>query len=80
MRIEVTQEDIDNGLKGKCDSCAVALAAKRAFGNRIILVDGEQMDVIDNGKWDVLDLPDSAVAFIEAFDTGKPVKPFSFEL
>ena len=80
MRIEVTQEDIDNGEKRKCDTCAVAIAAHRAFKDCIILVDGEQMDVIRNGKWKVIDLPDSATRFIEDFDAGRPVQPFSFEV
>lgn len=33
--VEVTQEDIDAGIAGKCFTCPIALALRRVFGRRI---------------------------------------------
>ena len=31
MIVEITQEDIDQGIKGECSKCPLALALKRVF-------------------------------------------------
>ena len=73
-KIEITQEDIDRGMRGRSDFCPVALALRRKWpeaemgcfacdlGNRLVLV------------------PELVSKFVEDFDSGKPVKPFTFEI
>lgn len=76
MKIEVTQEDIDKGERGSCSGCPVALAMKRALGVQTLLVE-------DDAAWTNMEeylLPDPVPDFIGDFDTGEPVKPFTFEL
>lgn len=75
MKIEVTQEDIDEGVAGDCEACPIAQAGFRAtlshtqvMGKRIRLY----------GVW--RDLPPEAINFVLRFDNGGLVTPFSFEV
>lgn len=79
MRIDVTQEDIDQGERGSCLKCAVALAIHRATQREI------EVGYFTAGEHDcnwneVISLPPLATQFIADFDLGAPVTPFSFEL
>lgn len=74
MIITVTQEDIDNGEMCLTEKCPVALAVKRAIG-RMVRVNACYI-VADRNY----DTPFSASEFIVAFDAGKLVEPFTFEL
>jgi hypothetical protein len=77
IKVSVTQKDIDSGCPiDKC-GCPVALALKRALGNGQSIQVGNFAVDIDGGR---AHLPLEAIAFVKAFDMGKPVKPFSFEL
>jgi hypothetical protein len=82
MRIEVTQEDIDNGTKGRCRLCPIALAVRRATGSPDAWVDDTHiMWGASWGAWDgVAMTPRSAWSFMASFDSGQDVQPFSFEL
>ena len=76
MRIDVTQQDIDQGVP--CDSwhCPITLAAQRA-GLRNVEVNG--MSLFGNGHmaW----LPEEALDFIYLFDKHRKLtKPFFFEI
>jgi hypothetical protein len=78
MRIEVTQEDINEGCQSSCMSCPIALAIARAYGcaaevgNVSVRVEG----------FGGFRLPQEAINFIDQFDNHGPaaVAPFSFEL
>lgn len=76
MRIEVTQEDIVNGLPGDCFRCAIALALFRytslhfAVNEIGLQVEGD----------DIVEFPSSAQQFVIDFDDGVPVQPFTFNL
>lgn len=80
MRIDVTQEDIDQGTRGQCKLCPVALAISRASGFTafvrfgVTLFDDYRLEVERSG------LPQAAVDFICKFDSELPVQPFSFDL
>lgn len=80
MRIEVTQEDIENGQRGSGDRCPIARAVLRNL--RVIpagLYVGSQAIETDE-EW--IDLPREARAFIRAFDSlgsNQPL-PFAFDL
>lgn len=75
MRIDVTQYDIDNGIR--CDSklCPVAIALRRTTGR--ICEAGASLLWIGNYG---CDQPDDVKNFINNFDGGRAVEPFSFEL
>lgn len=77
MKIEVTQEDISNGIPDDCDYCPIALAAKRA-GMESVLVYNSRIIARD----EEVDAPLSIRArrFVRRFDAGLRVKPFNFEV
>jgi hypothetical protein len=74
VKIKVTQEDIAMGSKNDCFYCPIALALKRHEFVRVHV--GTDVFYADNHPYP---LNKKAVKFIERFDSGKPVKPFSFE-
>jgi len=77
MRIEVTAEDIKNGVFTDCRSCPVALALDRHTGDWWS-VGTSTATRIETGARFLL--PPSACRWIHNFDCGDPVEPFSFEL
>lgn len=80
MRVEVTQEDIDTANSHcacRCLECPVALGANRAFGQPVT-VDGIFLRALNSGRG--VELPRVAKKFVMAFDLGRPVAPFAFDL
>ncbi len=78
MRIEVTQEDIDKGVRGNSNQCAIARALKRKYAHERISVSGIMVDIED-----VCYSPGPEIReWIVTFDkVGKHmVKPFAFEI
>ena len=76
MRIDVTQEDIDQGMPCNCRHCPIVLAAQRA-GLRNVKVTGESL----SGNEHMAFLPDEALDFIYLFDKHRELtKPFSFQI
>lgn len=83
MTIHITQEDIDNGVARSCIKCPIALALNRQAQLNFIYVDTRDRFsrcVVEYDIFKEIDLPHKAFLFMKAFDQGKPVKPFSFEL
>lgn len=85
MRIDVTQEDIDNGTPKNCGKCPIALAAKRAFINNNLEFTDLYVTlfflVVENKEnKTVFDLPRESDRFITFFDQNQKVLPFSFEV
>jgi len=76
LRIEVSQDDIDRG--HRCDSafCPVARAIRRHTG-RVVLVTDVRFERPDGGR---LVPPHDVYLFVIAYDAGRPVAPFGFEL
>lgn len=75
FRVRVTPKHIKDGLPWSSRSCPVALAFKS--GTRREWAVGRIIAARDDGKYYV-DLPTKVSDFIVKFDTGEPVKPFSF--
>lgn len=78
VRINVTQRDIDRGVRSTLTSCPIALAIKR----RVVedsTVAVTQFAVL-YGTFMSSPFPYRATQFIYHFDLGKPVKPFTFTL
>lgn len=95
MRIQVTQQDIDEALKEKRirslgyqtgAQCPVARAASRAFGFKIWATSGElrkyyeEIKDFSYSKGFIADLPIDAQLFIAEFDSDEPVQPIEFEV
>lgn len=85
MIINVTQKDIDGGLVCVCSRCPVALATMRAFNSPHVEVRGtiqvltKQGEVVFQSSM-IEDTMPTAHEFIERFDGGLDVSPFSFEI
>ena len=73
-KIQVTKEDIKNGIRNDTCSCPIALACKKALKTNEIDV-GETKLYVQNCRYNI---PKKVQNFISCFDTGKKVKPFSF--
>ena len=89
MLIEVTVDDIKNGIPGDECACPIALAIMRAFPNAyLVSVNGDSIMVHyslqdDNEDYNQYDSPASVDSFISKFDNEEfrsEVKPFEFEL
>ena len=78
--INVTADDIVNGIRGKCVSCPVALAISKVFPKYFVVVRNTEVHLNHSALVQTIQLPNSAVNFIDDFDNNKPVEPFSFEL
>jgi hypothetical protein len=74
-KIDVTQEDIDNGRRQSCHTCPIALAASRVIPKFYSVSYHSIYRVGEN-----IDLPFVAQQFILSFDSGGSPKPLSFEV
>lgn len=75
--INVTQDDIDNGVPDRAHLCPIAKAVNRDTGGRFVSVGSKTILTVPG---DHQLLPDKAVRFIRRFDNRRRVKPFTFEL
>lgn len=76
MRIEVTQEHIERGIRGACGCCPVALAIHSASNAEVVSV---------SSGWAYLDhrgfvLPPHVRRAIDTYDDQGVMIPFTFEL
>lgn len=80
MRIAVTQENIDKGVRGETSNCPIALAVK-ALGYEYVCVGAESVDALrgSDGRAFLWYLPNEATSFVHAFDEGRKVAPFTFD-
>ena len=76
MKIEVTQEDIDHGMRLSALRCPVSLAVDRATQLNDSLVSSALILVGDK----IFKTAPEVAAFVVRFDSFLPVEPFSFEL
>lgn len=81
IKISVTQDHINNGARLHCSECPIALAALD------VLPEDSQVSVFPTlrvyfpgyVRGTPYELPETALTFIETFDFGAPVSPFTFE-
>ena len=81
MKIEITQHDIDYGVRGEYSLCPIARAVKRKINGEVI-VSGDHISIFTTDiirKYSYYKLPQKAKDFMQRFDDGKKVKPFTFE-
>ena len=78
MTIKVTQEDINNGEKSSCTGCPIALALRRKFrAAKQVEVGTSMVNIWYDEKLKQIKLPKSITTFIERFDDGCGVQPFT---
>lgn len=83
MKISVLPFDIQNGVRGNACRCPIARALQRAFpGAPGIWVSTYTQIVFtaDEEHYAETNMPPAAVAFMRAFDDGKPVGPLEFDV
>lgn len=84
MKIKVTQEHIQFGMRRSRYHCPIALAVKEQTGVLLCCVDGHETTVREgglmDGVWHSIRLPEIARQFVTDFDFLKDVEPFEFEL
>jgi hypothetical protein len=79
--VSVTAGHIAKGVRHSCRLCPVARALTEAFPDaELLAVDSAHVAMGEPGRWAEVDLPAVATRFIEAFDHGGPVEPFTFDL
>jgi hypothetical protein len=82
MKINVTQEHIDNGRRNCADACPIALAVKDAEADAAYISVSRDSIFIDKENQShgiLMGLPWSARRFVDNFDHEGCVQPFSFE-
>lgn len=79
-KIEVTQEDIKNGIRESANTCPIALAVTRAYGGRVLVNSGVIIWDNGTGRPQIFSFPENVRQFIINFDKGLQVKPFEFEI
>lgn len=76
MKIEVTQDDINRGIRSSYCECPIALALQRKLSISDIEV-GDTSICVNKIKYRHTD---ETLDFISEFDEGEYVEPFTFEL
>jgi len=79
MKIVVTQQNINKGLRGSCSSDPVSLAMKEA-GLCSPWVSPAHISWRSKSKDYTVPTPDEVLVFIKGFDNNVSVEPFEFEL
>ena len=81
MKFEVTEHDIRMGEVGACNACPIALAVNRGFNALTgAFVRGNTIHFRTEFETLVARTPMACFEFMDDFDSGQEVKPFSFEL
>lgn len=82
-RVDVTQDDIDQGVRNNSETCAIGRALARATGCRMDIDDAEYIYPTRLKGFKVNAEKAARLRinnFIQNFDAGNPVEPFSFGL
>ena len=76
MKIKVTKEHIENGVREDCLLCPVATAVQEKIGKYMVTVRSDYIYI--NGE--TYPLTPETGEFVHMFDNGYEVAPFEFEL
>jgi len=80
ITVRVTKDDIKNGKREDPKSCPIARAVRRRLGHRFVRAAHGFLAVKDGrGAMLYYDAPSSYRDFIDRFDGGKFVRPFTVE-
>lgn len=78
--IDVTQDDIRDGIPFNACHCPIARAVARRLLPGCHVSVGGFISVQSNLNRYAIPLPDGCLTFVRDFDAGKPVQPFAFEM
>jgi hypothetical protein len=77
VTVKITADDIAAGETVSANNCPIALALKRHFPRRKEIAVGDWSIRLGST---VIGIPKKAERFLDRFDDGKRVRPFSFEI
>lgn len=82
IEVEVTQDDIENGVARDCNRCPIALALRRQFPHCLNVVDNETVSILFPYEELIYQLPNEAQVFIERFDYSLDpiIQPIKFKM
>ena len=83
LKVEVTQEDIDEGVQGCPTGCPIALAVKRACSlPKATVMVSDKIFIIpwDNSERQTLSLPANGAEIVHNYDAIGVMSPFDFEI
>mgnify|MGYP007031251264 CR=1 FL=1 len=82
VKVRVTQDDIDAGVRDDCNLCPVALAAMRAVpqAKMAAVTYADVRLVMGASQIVTAKLPDRAILAIVEFDSSGAMEPFEFDL
>lgn len=80
MLIQITAEHIRHGKKGSPGACPIALAIMEKCYDVYVATDYLQVKKQPGGYFTDMQFPKAVETFIQEFDAGKEVSPFSFTL
>ncbi len=84
IAVEVTKEDIIDGVPLCSDQCALARALSRVLGDglKVTYSNVEKVAWVyaQSTHYWLVNLPKACFQFAKDYDSGKPVHPFTFEL
>ena len=74
IKFQVTQADIESGIRDDANTCPIAIAFKREYSRQNVEVDDRGLSDIDNYGWKY-DFPEEVSKWVIDFDAGEPVLP-----
>jgi len=77
LKIDVRKTNIRKGIRSTPKLCPIALAGRRV-SHKEVVVDGTYLSLTCGDEELSYTLPKKARRFVDRFDAGKPVKPFTF--
>lgn len=85
MKVRITQEDINNGVRYSFRHCPIAIASTRAMPFKSVCYVNKSVMFIYNKDHEgrpprEIQLPSVAQKFIEDFDQMKEVQPIDFDI
>lgn len=78
MRIHITSEHIRRGKRRNTISCPIALALKEKYYDAYVATNFMQIREQKGDYWQKLRYSRAVKTFIQKFDAGEEVSPFSF--
>lgn len=79
MKVKITEEHIEYGMRGSCFFCPIAKSVQEQT-HRKVYVTGTQIIVQSRGRPRIYLLPVKIVQWIRDFDWGRTVGPVKFEV
>lgn len=81
MAVQITQRDIDVGLRASPSRCPLALAVRRQVRAPVVYVAGRELCVLPRrGEWLTWPLPPSLREWVARYDAGRSVAPIVVQL